>query len=264
MQKNLKHITLIADSGHKNELKEITTSLTKFTLTKFKIFGNGANIPLSFLTTFTLLQEIILSFDDTCVLDFNQLQYVTFPQLHILKFQYACPKVEMLIKFLEINGKHLTELYVGCHKNSLSSAVVKFCPNLKKLHLIFLNNELEALKGIFNGCQYLESIKIKCGAGYFGGNEMLEMVSKYSPKNFYELRIDNTESELSSEELESFFISWRDRIPQQSLSFIIFTFDFDDFDEKINLSLYIDLRIIEKYKTLGVIKKFETEKFYEV
>jgi len=77
----------------------------------------------------------MLSFDyaDTFV-DFNKLQYVTFPQLHILKFQYAFPRVETLIKFLEINGKNLIEFYVGNYYNNnpLNLAVARFCLNLKK------------------------------------------------------------------------------------------------------------------------------------
>jgi len=200
LQKNLKHVTLITSYGNENDWTEITTSLTKFssTLTKFDIIGYETYVSLSFLNAFMYLQEIILSFYFTNTLvDFNKLQYVTFPQLHVLKFQYACPKVEMLNKFLEINGKNLTEFYVGHQDNSLNLTVAKFCPNLKKFHLIFKYDELETLKIIFNSCQYLETIKIDCGGTYLKEKEMLEVVSKYSPKNFYELKIDGyAQSEL--------------------------------------------------------------------
>jgi len=189
LQGNLKYVTLIAAYGGENDWTEIITSLTKCssTLTKFKIFGYETFISLAFLNIFMCLQEIILSFDYTeALVDFNKLQYVTFPQLRVLKFQYECPKVEMLIKFLEINGKNLIEFYVGHQDNSLNLTVAKFCPNLKKFHLIFKYDELETLKIIFNSCQYLETIKIDCGGTYLKEKEMLEVVSKYSPKNFYE------------------------------------------------------------------------------
>src|SRR6266542_3737202 len=160
-------------------------------------------MPLSFLNSFANLQEIIFSFEYPDTFEgFNKLQHVTFPQLHILKFQYACPDVDMLIKFLEINGKNLTVFYVG-----------KF---LKE-------------------------------------KELLKVVSKYSPKNFYELKIDSYTLELLPEDLESFFTSWKDRIPRKSFSLIIVSDNFCIKDES--------MRIIEKYKTLGIIKKFGTERY---
>ena len=263
LQRNLKYVALTAAYGDENDWTEILSSLTKFslTLTKLEILGYDAPVSLSFLNAFMYLQEIILSFYFTNTLvDFNKLQYVTFPQLHILKFPYAYPEAEMLIQFLEINGKNLTEFYVGHQNNSLNLAVAKFCSNLKKLRLIFKYDELETLKMVFNNCQYLESIKIRCGGDYYlEEKEMLEMVSKYSPKNFYELKVEYIKSLSSSEELELFFMSWRDRVPQKPLSFIISTLFIGD-----DINSYVDMEIIEKYKTLDVIKKFETEKLNEI
>jgi hypothetical protein len=68
---------------------------------------------LLFIANFTNLQELVLSFDyQDSFEDFTTLQYVTFPQLRILKFTFACPIHELLIKFLENNGKYLREFYV--------------------------------------------------------------------------------------------------------------------------------------------------------
>ena len=70
----------------------IITSFTNLlnTLTKLHITDEWNNyiMPLSFVAKFTNLQEIMLSF--VCqepLEDFKTLQYVTFPQLQILKFQ---------------------------------------------------------------------------------------------------------------------------------------------------------------------------------
>ena len=49
--------------------------------------------------------------------------------------------------------------------------------------------------------------------------EILEVVAKHSPKNFYELKIHR--EKISLEDLESFFISWTNRIPQKSISLVI-------------------------------------------
>ncbi len=64
-------------------------------------------------------------------------------------------------------------------------------------------------------------------------------------------------SELLPEELESFFISWTNRIPQKSLSLVILKYNYlknslDTLD--INEE---NMEIIKKYTKLGVIKKFK-------
>uniref|UniRef100_U9UCF7 Uncharacterized protein n=1 Tax=Rhizophagus irregularis (strain DAOM 181602 / DAOM 197198 / MUCL 43194) TaxID=747089 RepID=U9UCF7_RHIID len=85
-----------------------------------------------------LLGELQLSFNlSENFEDFEILRYVVFPNLRILKLQHTRPKFELLINFLENNGKNLKELYVceysGCGDNSLNLAITKFCPNLLKL-----------------------------------------------------------------------------------------------------------------------------------
>ena len=60
-----------------NHWTEIITSLSKSSLNliKLEIFGYDTFSPLSFLITFTNLQEIILSFHDTDLfMDFDKLQ----------------------------------------------------------------------------------------------------------------------------------------------------------------------------------------------
>src|SRR5207248_1297507 len=111
------------------------------------------------------------------------LHHVTFPQLQVLKFKfsYGHSKVEILIKFLENNGKNLRELYNSHHDNSLNLAIVKFCPNLKSLFTPIMNDELETLKIIFIRCQRLESIKILCGNNYLNEKGILETLTEYSP-----------------------------------------------------------------------------------
>ena len=55
------------------------------------------------------------------------------------------------------------------------------------------------------------------------------------------------------EDLESFFISWKNRLPKKSLSLISLEVSLED-------SLEVDeenMKIIKKYKNLGIIK-FET------
>ncbi|RIA93467.1 hypothetical protein C1645_804041 [Glomus cerebriforme] len=255
LQNNLKSVTLRSDTIY-SETNFTTSSLTKssLTLTKLKIIQYY--ISLSFISMFTNLQELILSFDiNNSFIDFNQ--YITFSQLRVLKFLFACPRVETLIGFLEINGKNLTEFYVGDHDNTLNLAIAKFCPNLKILFTIFEGNELETLKVILNSCQYLENIRVWCNDGYLNDKKFLDVLVKHSPKNFYELEIYYcSPSEILPDELEKFFISWKSRAPQKSLSLIIF----NDNNETFSLDMK-NMEIIKKYMETGLIKKFESKKY---
>ena len=162
-----------------------------------------------------------------------------------LEFEYECPRNELLLIFLENNGKNLKEFYISKSNDSLNSAIIKFCPNIRNLFTGLKNNELETLKMFFNSLKYLESVRICYEGELSSEKDLFDVVAKYSPKNFYELELKY--SKLLPVELESFFISWKNRIPQKSLSLII----------NGNKSLYTNdenKKIIEKYVKLGVVK----------
>ena len=76
---------------------------------------------------------------------------------------------------------------------------------------------------------------------------LLEVVAKYSPKNFYELKLHGLE--LFPKNLKSFFGNWRNRGSKKSISLIVI---------KGSTILCESMEIIEKYKNLGIIKRFET------
>ena len=150
---------------------------------------------MSFIAKFTNLQELeLISYFE----GFEKLQYTIFPQLQILKFPYShlFPRYESLIKFLEINGGNLKELYLsdmrGNNDGSLNLAIAKFCTNLRKLSTRFKNDELETLKMIFNGCQYLESIKFRCS----GGRDVLHFIEKDALEAAVKLKYPKTIREL--------------------------------------------------------------------
>jgi hypothetical protein len=121
----------------------------------------------------------------------------------------------------------------------LDLSITKFCTNLRKLRTGF--NDCEILKIIFENCQYLESFVFSCV-----GKEVLEIIAKYSPKNFHELKF--CPDKLSSEELESFFISWKNRTSHKPLSLTIF-------GETRSESM----KTIERYIKLGVVKEFKSK-----
>ncbi|RIA98069.1 hypothetical protein C1645_813314 [Glomus cerebriforme] len=136
VQGNLKYlkISFYTDGTHES-LKNIISSLMKpNNLIKFYLYTESHKFSLSFITEFTNLQELELSFNYNN--DFNDFEKLQLAQLQILKFQRAAPKYKLLIKFLEYNGKNLDEFYLGYSHDydntSLDLAINQFCPNLKK------------------------------------------------------------------------------------------------------------------------------------
>ncbi|RIA85262.1 hypothetical protein C1645_831055 [Glomus cerebriforme] len=243
--KDINGITFTHFPGAKNCLKDLS-ELTCIRLHLEEVLS------LSFISKFINLQELVISFYEYN--SFKDIQYIIFPQLEILKFVNRCPKVEMLIKFLENNGKNLKEFCSHRCDNSLSLSIVKFCPNLRFLYVQFM--ERETVKMIFDSCQQLESIEVWSDRENLKGKEVLEIVTKHSPKNFHKLRLyESNISELHSEDLESFFIGLNNRVLQKPLSFIIHNVQ-DDYlfhDDSLEKNDEIN-RMIEKYKNLGVIK----------
>ncbi|RIA98786.1 hypothetical protein C1645_870402 [Glomus cerebriforme] len=263
VQKNLQSFIIIQF----REMTDLTPFMEKLpnTLIRLNILKYNF-ISLYFITRFTNLQELRLYFYyEEYFIDFEKLQYSIFPNLQILKIQCKCPRFELLIKFLENNGKNLKECYIGDFygdsDNSLNLAIAKFCPNIRRLSAGFKNNELETMKIVFNCCQYLEGFIIWRGRDFLNEKEVLETIVKYSPKNFYEIifqHINIIYSVLIPEELESFFINWTNRVPQKSLSLVIVNDGSNSLDTSDG-----NIEIINKYIELGVIKKFEIYENFE-
>ena len=130
------------------------------------------------------LQELVIS--DLHIRD-DKLQYTIFPKLQIFRIIHddSNSNSETFIKFLENNGKNLTDLYINYYKdNSLNPSIIQHCLNLKNLVIIIKKNVLDILKNIFNSCQYLESIEVWCGRDYINEEEMLNIVAKIHQKIF--------------------------------------------------------------------------------
>jgi hypothetical protein len=261
-QQNLKYLKIIRPCDIKS-LTDVVKLPNTNTITKLSFYYGGAhNVLLSFIIKFTNLQELVLSFDyKNAFEDFKSLQYIRFSQLKTLKIPCACPNYELLINFLEMNGNNLEEFYVGDilgdSDNLLNLAIVKYCTNLRKLSIGVKKDELETLNMVFKSCQHLEKIKIWCGGEYLNEKDVLDSIIKYSHNNISELILHYlycTQLELLPEELESFFMNWTNRISQKSISLIIINRGGSNINGE-------NMKIIEKYINLGVIKRFKTKYF---
>ena len=88
-----------------------------------------------------------------------------------------------------------------------------------------------------------------------------KVLAKYSPKNFHQLKLygytSHSKFEIQTEvleALETFFTDWKNCIPQKSLIIIIITSD---------NYYYAGWELLEGYKKLGVVNKFEVISYYE-
>ncbi|RIA84328.1 hypothetical protein C1645_832442 [Glomus cerebriforme] len=246
LQKNLKNLTLFIHD--EEDWKNIISVLMKHsnTLRKLYLYSN-IYLPLSFLASFLNLQEIKLSFK--LLFDSFELQHATFPKLKILKIPHICFRSEYIMTFLENNGKNLEVIYFPKHNNALSLTIAELCPNLRKLFIVFNENELDILRIIFDNCQYLESLKIWRGDNLFlRGKDLLEIIAFHSPKNFYELKIINDHSNLGLflEDLDTFFLNWKNRISKKQINLIII--------DKHYYNRFNTIKLIKYYKNLGFIE----------
>ena len=73
---------------------------------------------------------------------------------------------------------------------------------------------------------------------------------RYIHQKVFTLKIPNFE--LLPEDLESFFMSWGNRLPQKPITLV--TNYFNHFTESVTM--------IEKYKKLGIVKEFRINRHY--
>ncbi|GBB87620.1 hypothetical protein RclHR1_01410003 [Rhizophagus clarus] len=270
-QNNLKYLSLSQPFFSMTDWSDIIPSLIKHTntLIKLKIYWEAYNFlnrskQLSFITKFSILQELVLSFQRNDHFDEinNILQHSIFPHLKILKFPYRYPKVEILIKFLKNNGKNLKEFFINYTlpilpaDDLLNLRISKCCPNLRLLSTLF--KKVESLKLFLNRCQQLECFETHYNYG-LSERDILGALAESSPKNFFKLKLlYYSYSQLTPEDLEDFFINWKNRVQQKSFYFTMIG-KFNNIDDYYINRLKNDesMKMIEKYKKLGILKKFE-------
>ncbi|RIA99345.1 hypothetical protein C1645_811584 [Glomus cerebriforme] len=250
-QKNLK-VLRITYYSEESLGKIINSFINPNNLIQLSLGRIEHNISYSFIAQFTNIQELKLIFNYNSEFeDLNELDYIIFSRLQILKIYDFPLNYEKLIPFLANHEKNLKKL---CVIERLCSR--KFSTKFKKLFIEIRNNELEFFKVAFNSCRYVESVKIWCESPYLGDKQALESIIKYSHENIHEIRLfyrNDLASMLLPSELNSFFESWMIRKPKKPLSFIIEKFESQRFTLDSNDE---NMGIIKKYIRLGVIKRF--------
>ncbi|CAB5323363.1 unnamed protein product [Rhizophagus irregularis] len=219
VQRNLKSFDMMLCHGLRvdeqtNIIFSSLMSKIPNTLIKLNVYGRNNYFSLPFIANLSNLQKLKLSFDNIkYFVNFEKLQYTIFPQLQVLKIPEKYP-INLLIKFLENNGKNLKEIYIES---------IKIWCGVK-----YFLTEKEALEAFANYSQ-----------------NTYELILYYQSKELFE-------SPLHPEELESFFIKWTDRKPQKSLSLVVVNYNIYSLntnDKNIEIiNKYIKLGIVKKFK----------------
>ncbi|GBC18910.2 hypothetical protein GLOIN_2v1878750 [Rhizophagus irregularis DAOM 181602=DAOM 197198] len=172
-----------------------------------------------------LVNLISIEMDDpfynTC---WNHLENISLPNLKFLKAKRI--PLRYLAKLIENTKGKLCEIsinslrYNDFNYEELIQVIIKNCLNLKYLTLVFRNGDIMELEKLLINCQYL--------------NGLIIVTNK-------------TLSQLDS--LNLFFEKWKGRYPMLLQTVPMYS--------HINLEKYFD--IIEKYKSEGIIKKYDND-----
>ncbi|PKK61652.1 hypothetical protein RhiirC2_791494 [Rhizophagus irregularis] len=165
-QQNLKRLQLIRD-GYSTELRGIETlaEVIPNNLISIDIYGRRG-FPQVLLTCF-----------------FEELQHAIFPQLQTLEFKFECPEDDLLIKFLENNGKNLKRFHVQRNGHTLNLAVIDLCPNLNYIATKIMYDIEPILKLFINSFQYLKYIDVYYEKSIFTKNN-ITVIMKGLTKNY--------------------------------------------------------------------------------
>ncbi|CAB5387292.1 unnamed protein product [Rhizophagus irregularis] len=103
VQQNLKNLQIFLPYDCDDSISYIIVTSLK-TISNTVIILCNHYIPLSFISKFINLQELIfrfLSYNKSPFEEFNELQYIKFSKLQYLEFNNVYPRNELLINFLE-------------------------------------------------------------------------------------------------------------------------------------------------------------------
>ncbi|EXX72798.1 uncharacterized protein OCT59_027107 [Rhizophagus irregularis] len=183
-QQNLKHLQLIRD-GYSTELRGIETlaEVIPNNLISIDIYGRRGfpQVLLTCIPSLINLQSLTLTFYIKGF--FEELQHAIFPQLQTLEFKFECPEDDLLIKFLENNGKNLKRFHVQRNGHTLNLAVIDLCPNLNYIATKIMYDIEPILKLFINSFQYLKYIDVYYEKSIFTKNN-ITVITKGLTKNY--------------------------------------------------------------------------------
>ncbi len=251
-QKSLNNVSFIYHYAGINESfsKSLEESLIKHadTIQYLRICWKPITRILSYLVNL-LSFEIIISKSSWK----NHSENLSLPILKFLKAHKVSSKI--LANLIENTKGHLSEISIyfygidSIDNKRLIKAIYKNCQNLRYLHLLLVNNNINSLfstefKNLLINCQFLSGLVIETISDYnnvFRWDKLFEMLTESSPISLFRFKFFSYEI-IELECLKLFFDNWKNRNP------ILLEIDGDYITEEIQQ--------LEKYKAKGIIKKY--------
>ncbi|PKC58148.1 hypothetical protein RhiirA1_471414 [Rhizophagus irregularis] len=181
----------------------------------------------------------------------DHIENLPLPSLQVLKAK-SIP-INVLERLIENTSGLLTEIRIdGISHNEINNkriiqAIYQYCPNLKYLKIVFRYSNILELKNLLINCNFLCGLFILINnmEDVFDIDYLFEILAKSSPINLFKFKFKFRYRPVKLESLKSFFDNWKGRHPMY-LHFI----------KKLENNIDDLIDLIEEYKTIGVIKKF--------
>ncbi|GBB98586.1 hypothetical protein RclHR1_03270009 [Rhizophagus clarus] len=200
-----------------------------------------------FLSSFINLKELELGCNVQIITSWKYLENLSFPFLQILKSSSV--PIEVITSLIKNTSGNLIEIkidYVGHDEignEKLLQTIYQKCPNIKYLKLLIRNSNILELEKLLINCHHLNGLYLLISIHQdreFDWDKFFETLTKSSPTSLFKFKfLFNSIPKL--EFFKVFFDNWKGRHPMflQVLS-----------------NNAMDLKLIEKYKSDGKIKKF--------
>ncbi|GBC06297.1 hypothetical protein RclHR1_06750001 [Rhizophagus clarus] len=198
------------------------------------------------LSSFENLKELEL--DSNYHYSWDCLENLSLPFLQILKTR-AIP-VEKLANLIENTNGHLTKInidyvfYEEIDNRRIIQAIYQKCPKLEYLKIILMRNNIKEFEKVLINCKYLDELFISVD-NLFDPRELFEILAKSSPASLFKFKFSNLFIPDKLESLKQFLDNWKGRHP------MFLQFNYRDIKEFSAL-----MRLIKKYKALGIIKRY--------
>ncbi|PKK79010.1 hypothetical protein RhiirC2_769605 [Rhizophagus irregularis] len=221
-----------------------------------------------FKMTKPLITNILSSFMNLKILElvgkfkfrnikWNCLESLSLPFLQILRASSV--PITSLISIIENTSGHLIEINIyrtshnEINKKRIIQAIYQNCPNLLYLKILFRNTSSNELENLLIKCKHLNGLFLIISdlLVSFNWDNLFNVLTR-SPIGLFKFKFSYYYREINLNSLELFFDNWNGRHPMllQMISRKITS----------NLGFYL---LLEKYKTKGIIQKFDYNTWFE-
>ncbi|GBC03278.1 hypothetical protein RclHR1_05050003 [Rhizophagus clarus] len=247
-QKRLKEVYIDFVNDNESIHKSLENSLIRHekNIEYFKLKNRSMTNILSYFKNLKILEMV----DIGQITSWNQLTVVSLPILQILHARNV--PINVITSLIEKTNGHLNEIridFVGhdiINNKRLIQAIYQNCPNLNYLELLIMNSNISEFEKLLIKCKYLDGLFII--TYNINWVDLFKILTRSSPSSLYKFKFYFSMAP-NSESLRFFFDNWKGRHPMLLHTVPATICDSD----------YIDINMINEYKTKGIIKIYDED-----